>query len=313
MEPEEIAVQSEDQRAAAALAAKRFELSTINRNPVVNGTVQESENPIQSATDENVSELSAETPPEGTEGEDDGEIPESDDRYHAAEVRKIVKERVEKVRQKTREQVLAEKEEEVEYWRKKSQGHKIVVDPLQLPEKPQAINYASNPTQYEKDLEAWTAKKVQVDNYKNNIQQQYVNRSNEFAKTHPDFQKSVSFFSSVTVPPVLEAQILESEVGPQIAYYLSKNYKEFDRISSISSPATLVKEIGKLELQLTGQVQTQPVVKKPTAKPIKPVSGGGAPPTRQGTFKDLANTDKQAALEARKQLYRKPALVSRSN
>lgn len=311
MDTQDIAVQSEEERANEALEAKKAALRNSTRtNVVVNGEPSESESPAQSATSENVEALSAETPPEGTEGDDDGEIPESD-RYHAAEVRKIVKERVEKVRQKTREQVLAEKEEEVEYWRAKSAGHKVVTDPHQLPEKPNPINYAGNPTQYEKDLEAWTVRKVQVDTYKQNVQAAYVNRSREFAKTTPDFEKSVKFFSSVTVPPVLEAQILESDVGPQIAYYLSKNYKEFDRISSIASPATLVKEIGKLELQLTGQATPAPVVKqKPAVRPIKPVSGG-APPARTGSFKDLANTDKQAALEARKQLYRKPATVNR--
>lgn len=72
----------------------------------------------------------------------------------------------------------------------------------------------------------------------------------------------------------MQTAILESDVGPEIAYYLAKNPAEAERISKLS-PTRQVVELGKLEDRLS-----KPASKKPSnaPAPINPVDGtkGGA-------------------------------------
>jgi hypothetical protein len=63
--------------------------------------------------------------------------------------------------------------------------------------------------------------------------------------------------------------IRESDIGPDVAYYLGTNPKEAARISKLS-PASQIKEVGKIEIRL----ESNPSVKKTTnaPAPIAPVS-----------------------------------------
>lgn len=63
--------------------------------------------------------------------------------------------------------------------------------------------------------------------------------------------------------------IKESDIGPQIAYYLAKHPEEAIRIFDLS-PIAQAKEIGKIEVKLS---QNPPTVKKTSSapEPIKPV------------------------------------------
>jgi len=248
---------------------------------------------------------------EGTDGDDEGDLkPESDDgKIDAVKVNEIVKRRVEKVRNKTREEVQAKADEEIEFWRNRASAQKKEDSALVVvPPKPKMIDYASNPTQYEKDLEAWAAIKSRADSYTTNIVSTYQQRANEFAKDKPDYGKSVKFFDSVEVTPALQSSIMESEHGPAMSYYLSKNFKEFDRINKLS-PISVAREIAKLELKLTGQLKesNEPVTKKPVVpKPTTPVSGTA--PISQ-SMESLVKKDVNKFIEERKKFHSKLRIV----
>ncbi len=69
--------------------------------------------------------------------------------------------------------------------------------------------------------------------------------------------------------------IMESENGPEVAYHLAKNVKEFERIAALP-PVSQVREIGRLEAKLLAPaVETPPTPSKAPA-PTEPVSTGPA-------------------------------------
>jgi hypothetical protein len=84
----------------------------------------------------------------------------------------------------------------------------------------------------------------------------------------------------------MAATIQESDMGPDIAYYLGKNTAEADRIARLS-PFLQAKELGKLEAKLAATV-TPP---KPSAAPapISPIKA----PASSASFVDT--TDPRSA------------------
>lgn len=88
--------------------------------------------------------------------------------------------------------------------------------------------------------------------------------------------------------------LMESDRGPDVAYYLGNHPEEADRISKLS-PARQIAEIGKLELKVN-----QP--KKPSAapEPITPVKPGGGLDNPNPNEKD---SDEAWLAKRRKQVY----------
>jgi hypothetical protein len=130
----------------------------------------------------------------------------------------------------------------------------------------------------------------------------YAQRCSEFKKVAPDFDQVITFYNSVTLPPGIEGSIKQSANGPQLAYHLAKNFKEFNRISKIADPLQVVYELAKIELQITGAVKAAPQ-QKPIPKPIKTVQGGSAPKATKSIQELAAAGDKNAVLEARKKAH----------
>lgn len=255
-----------------------------------------------SATGETESDILDSTTDSQSDGDDEDVTSDSDDgKIDAVKVNEIVKRRVEKVRNKTREEAEAKAAEEIDFWKSKAKEQKVTSAIVNIPVKPVMADYGSNPTQYETDLEKWTQIKSQSEQYTRDIQNGYVARCQEFKKDNADFETSVKFFNSVTVAPAVMSSILESEQGPALAYYLSKNFKQFDRINGLS-PISVAREIAKLELKLTGQLKEEtPVVKtKVVPKPTKPVSGT-AP--KSEALKDLVKNDVNKFIAERKKFH----------
>jgi hypothetical protein len=290
---------------------------------MIDGTIAASTDDTTTVTDDTTDgialpatgEITGEDQPvttDSTDGDDEDEVKssDSDGKLDAVKVNEIVKRRVEKVRNKTREEVQKAADEEIEFWKEKAKGQKTNTVLITLPPKPKLMDYASNPPQYEKDLENWSKLKTDSETYTAGVHAQYGARAQEFAKDKPDYQKSVNFFNSVTVEPALMTSILESEQGPALSYYLSKNFKEFDRINKLS-PVSVAREIGKLELKLTGKLKDDPVVDNKTKvvpKPTAPVSGKA--PTSQ-SMESLRKNDVNKFIAERKRLHREGA-ISRS-
>lgn len=95
---------------------------------------------------------------------------------------------------------------------------------------------------------------------------QYQVRSNEFAKANPDYVETLE--NAGEVRPHVANAILDSEIGPQIAYHLGKNPQELDRLNGLN-PSAVWREIGRLEVKLT-----------PPEPPAAPKTSNAPPPAK---------------------------------
>ncbi len=98
-------------------------------------------------------------------------------------------------------------------------------------------------------------------------QAEFEKRAAKAAEKYDDFQEVVSD-PDLPITPVMADLIRDSELGPEVAYYLGKNPAEAERISRLSEAAQ-ARAIGKLEATL------EATKAKPSAapKPIAPVGG----------------------------------------
>lgn len=81
----------------------------------------------------------------------------------------------------------------------------------------------------------------------------------------PDYEETIAS-STVAVSDQVREAILESDVGPQLLYYLAKNPDIAEKLAGKSVNAAL-REIGKLEAVLSGETPSAPA--KPVQTPSK--------------------------------------------
>ena len=105
----------------------------------------------------------------------------------------------------------------------------------------------------------------------------FKSRESTFAESVEDYADVVYDPSTPISAPMAEV-IRESEVGPQLAYYLGKNRNEAAKIAAMS-PIAAARELGRLEAKLAAPV-TKPVV--PKAPP---------PPPKVDTAQDVVEDD----------------------
>lgn len=188
--------------------------------------------------------------------------------------------RIEKFNQK-----LSAKEAEIEYWKKVALG--------QAPEQQSASQPQGKPkfSDYN-DIEAYTDALTdwKLNGALSQVQQQtqfatvastYEQRLSQFKQTTPDFDEVMSEFvadyGDLNIPEVLEVA-MESDVGPNMAYYIAKNPEVIDTLAKLP-PRRRYIELGKLEEKVRAPKQTAPApeTKKISAAPapVKPVKGTG--------------------------------------
>ena len=99
----------------------------------------------------------------------------------------------------------------------------------------------------------------------------------------PDF-KEVIESSDVPMSDFMRDAIIDSDLGPKVAYWLANNPDEAKKIASMSPLAT-VKAIGRIEERLESQAKAP---KKPTAAPapLKPVGGKASVQKDPGQMSD---------------------------
>jgi len=125
---------------------------------------------------------------------------------------------------------------------------------------------AQRDAQYQKDLQ------IQAQQEKNRT---YNTKVVDFAKTVPDFQEVLDEAANVRMDAdglIIQA-IIESDVGPQLAYHLAKYPEEVARLNKLTPQRRLI-ELGKLEDKVSVKEQVAPrtiVHNAPT--PVKPVAG----------------------------------------
>lgn len=100
----------------------------------------------------------------------------------------------------------------------------------------------------------------------------FANRVSQAMKDIPDYEE-VTSQSDAVVPPHMAQYIMESEMGPIMAYHFAKHPEVFDRIAKLS-PIRAIAELGKVEISL----EKKPEPKK-EAEPIREVSKAPSPIT----------------------------------
>lgn len=123
----------------------------------------------------------------------------------------------------------------------------------------------------------------------------YMEKSKAFAEKVEDFQEALESVDDIVASPAVQSLILESENGPELAYELAKNRKEFERINSLS-PLAAAREMGKIEARLAKAAtaeEKKPEPKKITKapQPIAPVGSKGGKASKSIWDADLTQRE----------------------
>lgn len=179
-----------------------------------------------------------------------------------------------------------EAQREAEYWKQQAEARQAA--PLPVPDKPLVENYQD----YESFVEALTEWKVEQKageviarreqehrqrEAQSNAQTEWEARADKVRAELPDYDEVIysEAFKTLHVSPAMAEAIQASELGPKLAYHLTKNPGESSRIASLS-PVAAVRELLILEgkLSATPQQTNRPVSAAPA--PIAPVVGARA-------------------------------------
>jgi len=108
------------------------------------------------------------------------------------------------------------------------------------------------------------------------IEEAYQDRAEAAREKYDDFEQ-VAYSPTLAITAPMAATIRESEVGPEIAYYLGSNPAEARRIAALT-PLSQARELGKLETKLASNPPAKRTSSAPA--PIAPIAGrGSASPT----------------------------------
>lgn len=104
------------------------------------------------------------------------------------------------------------------------------------------------------------------------VRSQWAARADATRAKFADYDDVLEAADTVPVTATIQQALLESEVGPELAYMLAKAPAELARIAKLS-PVGQAREIGKLEAKLSPSSQQKPKASTAPAPP-KPVTGG---------------------------------------
>jgi hypothetical protein len=155
-----------------------------------------------------------------------------------------------------------------------------------------------NPTQFNDALEyaealaEWTTDRKmrerdqaelarKVEEEQSRMRQKFQDRLDVAKQDMPDYEEMIASSDVSVSQPVTDA-IIESDVGPQLLYYLAEN-PDFARELGEKSITSQLRAIGRLEAKFEKSDAPKPSVKEPVAKksnapaPINPLKSGGNP------------------------------------
>lgn len=95
--------------------------------------------------------------------------------------------------------------------------------------------------------------------------QEFAKREQAFTKEVKDYQQVV-YREDLRVTDAMKAEIMDSELGPEIAYYLGKNPDVADRIASLPERQS-IREMVKLESRIEGEKRKAAAKKVSEAPP----------------------------------------------
>lgn len=140
--------------------------------------------------------------------------------------------------------------------------------------------YEEAKDKYYEDLADYKAdqkvsKAFQTRDQQSQIQQKnatYEQKVAEFAKETPDFKQSLdNLFAEYEIPETMVSAVIDSDMGPEVAYYIAKNPEIAERMTHMGI-LQLNKEIGKIEAKLEMSKKPEAAVTTKAPRPISPVS-----------------------------------------
>lgn len=140
--------------------------------------------------------------------------------------------------------------------------------------------------------------KSRVAELQSEVQEEFEERSEAFKAKAPDFDDVIGKFvdSGGKFSDTVRDLVLDSDVGPELAYFLAKNPSVAKNLNSLS-PLQAAKQLGQIEASLS-----RPQAKATKAPPpIKPPSGGASPPV---DLTSLAKSDDVSAYAAMRRKQR---------
>jgi len=162
--------------------------------------------------------------------------------------------------------------------------------------------YRKARVKYEDEIFAWNETRRNTELEKQRLQESFQESLKAFNKRaermrakYPDFDEAIS---APIFSPAVSQEVLDSEYGAEIGYYLAKNPDEALRLSSLP-PSRVAKEIGKLEVKFTS-VSKRTVSKAPP--PINPLDGDDAvkPDLEKMPIEDFMKAEKKKIIERKK-------------
>lgn len=287
-------------------------MQTDNNLPTDPNETPQDPAPADAPTDPPADPPSSEDPPaDPPSGDDppseDGGDSEPESRF-TRDIRRL---KAQNREAQAREQAIREY---AEYWRTKALGGETGKEDAEPSEDKGAPKLADFDGDTDKWAEAY-AKHVQTvaeraaesrlskakeSDSQTQVRNQWNERLTKFAEQHEDAIEVIGD-STFTQTETMSKVIMASEKGPEIAYHLSQNRAENERIKRLS-PEMQAAELGRLEAKLgappvpaNGGTPPKSSGKKPSnaPPPPKPVSGSGAPSV------DLEKCSLDQFLEAR--------------
>ena len=192
---------------------------------------------------------------------------------------------IKKLKEKFRRQ-KEQVEQEREYWKQEAlkqqqiqqQKNESIQQPI-VNDKPQMAHF-NTMEEYTDALTDWkfNARDAQVRNQQaieaaTQKRNDYAAKADKFASETEDFQEVMADAANIRMDKenIILDTIMESDVGPQLAYYLAKNESEITRLKNLP-PLKRAVELGKLEDKVATKKVNQPNAKKVPA-PVNPVNG----------------------------------------
>lgn len=152
---------------------------------------------------------------------------------------------------------------------------------------------------YEAYVEALTDWKVEQSNAARSQREaaqktaeNWKTRSADARTAHPDYDQVLAEAESTPISRAMHETIAESDLGPELVYFLAKNPDDAARIAKLP-PLAAAREIGKLEATLSAKPEKPAAAApaKPLPKPPKAVGGGHAPAAIDLNDPDLSMKD----------------------
>ena len=157
-------------------------------------------------------------------------------------------------------------------WEREQAAKLAEMQAKQAPKEIPPVDQFESPEAYAEALAVRKAEELLAERDRQRQQAQALNQYHELEEKardkYDDFEQ-VAYNPSLKITSVMAETIQNSDVGPDIAYYLGANAKEADRISQLS-PFLQAKEIGRIEAKLASNPPAKRTSSAPP--PITPVT-----------------------------------------